>query len=253
VTDHDEIAELLGAYALHAVDADERARVEEHLETCPRCRAEVRDHEQVAALLGNSGGNAPEGVWDRIASTLEEAPPPMRLDLPAGPAAVIPLERGRRRPVGRVAVAALTAAAALLIGVLGVQVARQDDRIGKLQTALDDGALVRASRLALEDPDAQTARLRSLDGEVTATAVVLPDGTGYLLADDVPALERDRTYQLWGQTDGGLISLGLLGADPDDVMAFRASDGVAVLAITDERAPGVVASEHRPVLAGELA
>ncbi len=30
-TGHDEVAELLGAYALHAVEPDERARVEAHL------------------------------------------------------------------------------------------------------------------------------------------------------------------------------------------------------------------------------
>jgi anti-sigma factor RsiW len=36
---HAEASDLLGAYALDAVDGDEFAELEEHLETCPRCRA----------------------------------------------------------------------------------------------------------------------------------------------------------------------------------------------------------------------
>ena len=90
---HDEIAELLGAYALHAVEPDEVELVEAHLEGCPRCRAEVAAHREVAALLGNSGGDAPDGLWERIASRLEEAPPPMRLSLSDRPPdrAVVPL------------------------------------------------------------------------------------------------------------------------------------------------------------------
>ena len=254
MTTHDEIAELLGAYALHAVDPDEPALVDSHLEECPKCRAELRGHEEVAALLGNSGGNAPDGLWDRIASTLEEAAPPMRLVLPAGPAAVGSLAsaRARRRP-RRIMVAALSAAAALVIGVLGAQVVRQDHRISTLQSALEGDAQVRAATLALADPHAQKAQLASADGSVTASAVVLPDGTGYLLTQRMPALAKDHTYQLWGQTGGGLISLGILGARPNDVVSFQASKGVAALAITDEQAPGVIQSKNPPALAGRFA
>ncbi|MGH2872076.1 MAG: zf-HC2 domain-containing protein, partial [Solirubrobacteraceae bacterium] len=51
--DHHEIEELLGAYALDAVDPDERAAVDSHLAECLRCRAEVDRHRQIAAGLGN--------------------------------------------------------------------------------------------------------------------------------------------------------------------------------------------------------
>jgi anti-sigma factor RsiW len=244
---HDEAAELLGAYALHAVDDDERALIDAHLETCPRCRAELRDHEAVAGLLGNSGGDAPDGLWDRIADALEEQPPPMRLDLPPGQGAVIPI--ARRRP-SRALLAA--AAAIVAIATLGAVVIRQDDRIDDLQQAMADEGVLRAANLALRDPGAAEAALRSPDGTLTATAVVLPDGSGYLLLDDVPDLAADRTYQLWGRTDGGLISLGLLGDRPDEVVPFRAAGDVDALAITEEDAPGVVQSRNQPVLAGDL-
>ena len=51
---HEEASELLGAYALHAVDGDEVTEVEEHLDTCPRCRAELDGLREVAGALGTS-------------------------------------------------------------------------------------------------------------------------------------------------------------------------------------------------------
>jgi hypothetical protein len=94
--------------------------------------------------------------------------------------------------------------------------------------------------------------LTSTDGKLRVPAVVLPDGTGYLLADDMPRLPDGQTYQLWGKTDAGLLSLGVLGAKPGEVVAFQAQGGVDALAITEERAPGVVQSSQAPVVAGRL-
>jgi hypothetical protein len=67
---HDEIAELLGAYALDAVSPDEATEIEQHLAECPRCRAEVAAHREVAGVLGNLGGTVPAGLWGRIADEL---------------------------------------------------------------------------------------------------------------------------------------------------------------------------------------
>src|SRR3954449_3338683 len=101
---HADIEELLGAYALDAVDGDEQEAIEVHLRECPRCRAEVADHREVAALLAHGGQPAPDGIWDRIVDSLEEAPP--RLNL----APVAPL--ARRRGVGTRLAAAVAAVAA---------------------------------------------------------------------------------------------------------------------------------------------
>lgn len=89
LTGHEELQELLGAYALDAVDPDEAAALERHLPTCPRCRNELADHREVAALLGYAGADAPTGVWDRIIASLEEPPPALNLtraDITARPA-----------------------------------------------------------------------------------------------------------------------------------------------------------------------
>ncbi|MGV3759476.1 MAG: anti-sigma factor domain-containing protein [Actinomycetota bacterium] len=254
---HDEIAELLGAYALNAVDPDEAQAVEAHLVDCPRCRAEVADHREVATLLGNSGGDAPAGLWERIAESLEEPAPPMRLDLPMGeaPASVVSLDVARRRTGRRwsqSAVALAGAAAAVVIAVLGVRVVDQQDRLDDLEAALADADLQRAAEAALADADAARATLRSDTGEVAVVAVLLPDGTGYLMTEDLPALPEDRIYQLWGQTEGGLISLGVFRADAG-VVPFQATGSLELLAVTEESAGGVVSSENPPVVAGSPA
>jgi anti-sigma factor RsiW len=243
---HEEIQELLGAYALHAVEPEESEQIEGHLEECPRCRAEVASHREVAAWLGNSGGDAPEGLWDRIATQLEEPPPPLRLPIfaPESPD-VVPLAPRRRARSSRLVVAALGAAAALVIAVLAAQVVRQDDRIADLETAMARGSVA----------DATVATLASADGSLSADALVMPDGTGYLLAGDLPGLAADRTYQLWGVTaEDTTVSLGLLGSDPRQVVPFVLGDvdGMTALAVTEEVAGGVAVSENPAVVAGEL-
>ncbi|MPY95836.1 MAG: hypothetical protein GEV08_23115, partial [Acidimicrobiia bacterium] len=93
MADVPEIIDLLGAFALDAVDDDERAIVEEHLAVCARCRAEVAEHREVASLLAHGGGPAPEGLWPRIADSLAAPPPELRL-APVPPSGEAP----RRRP-----------------------------------------------------------------------------------------------------------------------------------------------------------
>jgi hypothetical protein len=257
---HTEIEELLGAYALNAVEEPERSQVEQHLEECPRCRAEVADHRETAALLASSGAPAPEGLWSKIADSLEEAPPPMRLDLPA-PApdrdgSVVPFDRPARARsqviLGRRALGLMAAAAVLVVALLGGQVVRQERLLDDLRTTVNEDAMLRAANLALADPDSSRARLESPDGELTVTAVLSPNGTGYLLTQALPGLDPSQTYQLWGISGDTVLSLGVLGSDPDEVVPFRAGGPVEVLAITEELVPGVVSSANEPRLVGAL-
>lgn len=233
---------MLGVYALHALDPEEQNLVEEHLEDCPRCQQEVRGHREVATLLGNTGGVAPEGLWDRIASRLEELPPPMRLSLSDGQGNVILLAARRRERTNRFVAAAVGAAAVILVGLLGTQVVRQGSRIEDLESAMNGSSVAAAGVATLSSPD----------GSISADAVLLSDGTGLLLAEDLPGLTGEETYQLWGVTDTGVISLGLLGAEPGKVMPFLAGDDVSGLAVTQEVAGGVPQSDNPAVVAGEF-
>jgi anti-sigma-K factor RskA len=134
--------------------------------------------------------------------------------------------------------------------VLGVQVVRQQERLDDMQVALADTTLQNAANAAFSDPGATKVELQSSDGEVRARAVVLPDGSGFLMAHELPSLADDRTYQLWGQNaEGSLVSLGLLGDDPTTT-AFEAGTDVSALAVTAEKAGGVSKSRNPAVLAG---
>jgi predicted anti-sigma-YlaC factor YlaD len=242
---HDEISELLGAYALDAVEPEERLLVEEHLADCPRCRAEVADHREVATLLAHGGSDAPAGLWDRIAGTLEAAPP--RLDL--APVRRLDQARAARRRIPAAAGLLLGAAAAVLVVLLGVQVRDQDHRINDLQTALRD-PLAPAFDVALDAPGSKVLELASANGGLAVRGAVTAEGVGYLRAASLPRLGTGRTYQLWGMNGLDLVSLGVLGERPT-VIQFQASR-FSGFAITEEDAPGVVRSSNAPVVAGRF-
>jgi hypothetical protein len=244
---HEEIEELLGVYALDALDPDEREQVELHLYDCPRCRAEVADHREVAAMLAHGGAPAPEGLWDRIVDSLEETPPAMRLELGDKDASIVPLDTRRRSRsrFGRPAAIA-SVAAAVLVGALGVEVLHQRDEIDRLSSGAAEQAFVDA----VLDPSSREAVLVSPDGTVRARAVATDSG-GYLIADDLPALSGGRIYQLWGLSGDKVISLGVLGSDPS-IVQIGVDDRIDGLAITDEEEP-VEATNNQPVVAGNFA
>jgi len=238
---HQDIEDLLGAFALDAVDDDERDIVEAHLAGCPRCRAEVERHRETAALLAQGGERAPEGVWDRIAEALDEAPP--ALDL--APVA--------RRTIGlRVAAATMAVAAAVAL-FLGVALGRHDshrlDNIDKLAQAIQEANVNSAAFAALSDPAAEQVKLASADGRSSARVVRLPDGTGYLVPGTLAPLPPGRVYQLWAVRADAKISLGVLGASPG-VSPFRMTGPVSAYAVTDEVAGGVATTSNQPVVVG---
>jgi anti-sigma-K factor RskA len=244
-----ELDDLLGAYALDAVEDDEREQVEAYLDRTPEARSLVAEYRETAALLAQSGTEAPPGLWERIEQTLEEEPPQLATPLPGG---VVALESRRARLRRRIAVAvgAAAAVAVVLVGLLTVKVVQQDDRIAELGREAETGSVLAAAETASRDPHAARVTLSSSDGALEARAVYLPDGDGFLLENNLRPLPPDRTYQLWALLgDPGAerpISAGVLGPDPG-ITAFRVEGPVAGLAITDEQAPGAV-SPSNPVL-----
>ena len=251
----DEIESLLGAYALDAVDPDERTLVEEHLVSCPRCRAELADHLAVAALLANPGAVAPAGVWTKIVDALDEPAPALRLSVSPvsvspseSPAEVVVPLAPRRLRGGRGRWLALAAAVVVILG-LAAMVVHQGQRIDGMQREVAAGNGLDAVVVdAMADPANHTMTLTSPAGkDMSATAVMTTEGTGYLLTTSLPRLGDDRTYQLWGLSGDKVISLGVLGAQPH-LAAFPISEGLTGLAITEEVRGGVSASSNPATL-----
>jgi anti-sigma factor RsiW len=246
--------ELLGAYALDAVTEEERRAVEEYLQVNPRARQEVREHREVATMLAWTGMRAPDGLWDRIASQLDES---VTAPVPTGELAqVLSLDSAReaaaaraglpqRRWVRSAAAWVGASAAAALVAVLAV-VAFTPERTER-------SALVSAVEQARADRDSKIAQLAGADGTVVGEVIVDQDGHGYLVADGLPALGSDRTYQLWGVIGEQVISLGVLGPTPE-IELFSVDGPVTQLVVTNEVAGGVV-SDGNPdgAFAGSLA
>lgn len=248
--DHEEMRDLLAAYALDAVDEAEREVVEDHLRECPRCRSELVAHRETAALMARAGGEAPVGVWERIAESLSgpKVPPPLSVRV------------GARRPgsllsrwprTASVVSALVGAAAAAVIGVMAVNLADQSHRLDRLNASLADQSLLRQATAAALDPRAARVALTSRSGRTEAVAAVLPDGTGFLVAAGLPSLPASRTYELWSIVDGQPVADGLLGAVPG-VTHFPAPARTSALAITDEPAGGSRRPTGTPVASGEL-
>ncbi|MEW6155283.1 MAG: anti-sigma factor [Actinomycetota bacterium] len=244
---HFEVRELLGAYALDAVDGEESEAVERHLEECGICRTEVSEHREVASLMAAGWVPAPEGVWDRIASSLEETPPAMRPPASLGAAR----ERRRQRLTAptRVAVAAGAAVLVAVFSLTVVKVLQTSDRVDNFARP---SGLEQVAQEAARRDDARVVNMVSTAGPHSAEAVLLPDGTGYILRANLPRLPEDRTYQLWAVVGPSKISVGVLGSEPGAV-AFRAAGDVSALAITEEVAGGVVASDKQPTVVGVVA
>jgi hypothetical protein len=253
---HAEVADLLGAYALDALEPAELQAVDRHVQGCPACLAEVAEHREVAGLLTPGWSRPPAGLWERIAASLEEVPPPLDLapviamkPRAPGPAAA-PGHGGRRRP--GVAIAAMVAVAAVaMIGFLGVRVADDRRRLDRFTDQAYGSQLTQSVNAALADPGARKVDLVSTDGYRSAQAVVLPDGTGYLVKSNLPTLGKERTYQLWAVVGASKISVGVLGPEVHNV-PFKMDGNVSALAITEETAGGVVASRNDPVVVGKV-
>jgi anti-sigma-K factor RskA len=265
--------ELLGAYELDALDADERAEVAAYLERSPEARREAdRLGAAIAAMAAASTDDVPvpHGLWDRIRDAMHDEAdtelPPLRLPPPlpaprpaeaeadeaeadeaeadeAGPVAPVVALPPKRRSIWP-KVAALAAAVVLALGI-GVTVGRTMGDNGSGEVSLEQLAAA-----ALADGGARVATLAG-EGTPGVRAVVDPAGRGYLLADDLPSLPAGRTYQLWGVDGEAPVSLAVLGPDPG-VVAFPAGAQTTTLAITDEAAPGASAPSAAPLVVGRL-
>ena len=246
--DERELDGLLGAYALDAVNDEERRLVEQYLLVSPKARREVAEHREVATMLAWSSMSAPEGLWDRIAANLDEPAP-----APSGELAnVLSFEHGRdhgrehgrehgrkraeeRRERRRSDIGSWVAAsaAAAVVAVFAVTVFGND--------RTEQPPLASAVEEARADRDSTITTLVSATGSGSAEAIIDQDGHGYLLGAALPALPDDQTYQLWGVIGEQVISLGVLGSNPE-IELFSAGAPVSQLVVTIEAAGGVVSN-----------
>ena len=140
---------------------------------------------------------------------------------------------------------AIAAALAFVIAVgIGVVATRDDDpsSTSDLAAAIADAQFSSSAR---------RINLQSPTNNASAEAVILRDGTGYLVSADLPKLSAARTYQLWAVNGDATVSLGVLGPNLGP-SAFKFVGDPDALAITEEIAGGVAQSANNPVVAGRV-
>ena len=218
-----ELDELLPLFALDALDGEEREQVARYVERDEVARVEVESLREAVSLLPPHDVRAPASLWTGIEGALDApshdlAAPPLRLVAAEPSTDAAPASRSGR---GRRVVALLAAAAIVLAVVLGVQVVRQQDRIDDLAAEMHRDPMEQQAMAARGAADAHVISLDPMAGDGGGEVVMLPDGTGYLMGQELPVLDGDRTYQLWAKVDDGtsarMVSLGVLGRTPWDL------------------------------------
>ncbi|MFE6965388.1 anti-sigma factor domain-containing protein [Agromyces sp. NPDC057679] len=231
----DELRELAPAYALGALDDDERARFEEALARSPELQGEVEAFRVAASSLGESlppvapPPSVKAGLFARLDDAPQERPAEaagaaVDDDAPIAPAEPVPpidelaVRRRRRR---RLAVA-LSSAAAVLLLLAGVV-------IGANWAGPNGWGAQRemASLAAAPDAEQQTSEVAG-GGQVTLVSSA-EQGRSAIVAEGLPDVGDDRTYELWYIDESGPVSAGTFDVDGEE--AWRLLEG--------EFAPGV--------------
>lgn len=210
----EEVADLLPAYALGVVSAEERARVEAHLAQDPASREELASLAAVVAhlpLLAEER-EPPARLRQRLIAAATE------LVTPPAHASSHSVRHWRRRPRP-----AVLAASVLLLVSLGLagwnvalqgQLADQQRLAGQLQTQL--AALQAQPRVTIYTISG-TRDAPNAYGEVVYLGA---QRTAFLTVQNLPAPPAGRAYQVWYIQNGRPIDAGLL-ATPGDQVATR--------------------------------
>jgi anti-sigma-K factor RskA len=228
-----DVHELTAAYALDALDPDERDAYEAHLARCERCREELAGLGATAAALG-FGVESP-------------APPPALRDriLAAAGAErenVVPLRASRPWPL-RVAAAAAAVAACAAVG-LGIWAAT-------LEHSLDSERSARAAEAHAMAIYADPASTRTAVRGASGTLAVDSTGRGVLVVRRMPSAPTDKTYEAWVIVPGRKpVAAGLFrgGGSMTVVPLAQNVPKGSVVAATVERAGGVDAPSTSPIL-----
>ena len=217
--------DLVAAYALDALDEDERERFEAHLAECEECTevlAQLR--EPVAALAYAAEGPAPpEALRDRIVEAARNEPR----------AAVIKFPRRRWAFPAAATVAAVAAVAAIGLGIWATSLSRSLDQERSAKAAYSEALTLMAAS------DASVHPLSGAEGSL----LIGDNGRAAIVVCGLDQAPSDKTYEAWviqGQTPR---SAGLFrgGGGCRPTLLDRSVEPGSTVAVTLERASGTTA------------
>lgn len=208
--EHAGIHELSAAYALHALDAEDRREFEEHLRQCPECRETVGSFQETAAALAYEV-NMPPPPASLRARILDQAHRERPNVVPLRPRWVFP---------ATATVAAVAACAAIGFGIWA---ATLNNRLGERPEAV---GLIGAQ----------------------GSLIVNRSGEGILVVRNVDPAPVGKTYEIWVIQAGSPVPAGTFaGGDRVAVTLTRKIPDGAIVAVTLERAGGVAKPTTTPL------
>ena len=200
--DHDEIRELLSAYAVDAVSQEERELVGVHLATCLECRDELASQLDALALLTPDERAEPDwATWEKVRGRISKTD--------AGSSSAANVVRLPRR-LAPLAAAAVAIAACSVLTTLALT---RDSGTGKPQ---------------LTAPIVSATPSAELAGSVKLFAPEEENGRVVLNLRNVPDAPPGHHYEVWVLRPGS-------GTEMEAIGAFTPRNGQVVLSL---RLPG---------------
>jgi anti-sigma-K factor RskA len=233
-----DIHALSGAYAVDALDDDERAEFERHLAECSACQAEVTSLREAATLLAETTEVTPSaGLRDRVLAdiaTVRPLPPlvdhgPDPAQEPArGTVTTLESHRETHRAAHRRRRALPFLAAAAAVIALGAG--------GVVYSQVGDDAPTSSTEQVLEAGDAQRVTV-DLDGGGTATVVRSRElNRAVIETHDMPAAPDGHAFVLWLGHDGVMTQAGVMpqGADQEVLLSGDAATATSAAVSVEE-------------------
>ncbi len=244
--DHDEIKNLVAAYALDALDHDERVLVHEHLEAgCSECEILVREMQGVAADLAYAAPSQtpPSELKERIFAQIQAEPVPLssREERKIGliEAQLERLRKSRQKWITAswslgFALIAVAVGLTWYTGQLQEDVLRQKQRLQIGELVIKDlrAELVKKEQIlrVIQTPRVRMVQLKGQPPAQSASGTVLWDPAqrkAVIYVANLPQLPSDRDYQLWMLRGDQPIDAGIFQVDSQGASQAISIDTIA--------------------------
>jgi anti-sigma-K factor RskA len=245
---------LSGAYAIDALDDDERETFEEHLPGCLDCQREVASLREASALLADDSALSPPPALRNAVlagiKTIRPLPPvtgthqgAVQDDAAPAVATVLPMRPRRRRALGLVA----AAAAVVAIGAGTVYQPWQDNNNPPSASLSPVDQVLNAS-------DAQKVSLSLKDGASATVYRSKSRGHAVLLTDSMAAPPSGKAFELWLRNKAGVMKpAGMMYTAGSHKVLLKGNASTATgVGITVEPKAGSDSPSSQPIAMFEL-
>jgi anti-sigma-K factor RskA len=199
--DRNELLDLIPAYALEALETDEKLQVEALLKTDAEARQILAEYQDITQnlILATPARRAPAYLQDDLRKRLAANRPAQAAVSPSRPEAGTPKRNQRRLTTVWMPLLAAAAVITLIFGVL--YLVNRGNNLNPAENLYNQ---------IIAMADHKTMHIPGGNGNPSGDMVATPDGSQAVLrVSNMPALQSDHTFQLWLIDDSGAHSGGL--------------------------------------------